>query len=81
MVINLVIGGVMKLVTDFPYENFPIKLTHKDGKDKKTCWFQCESHYQKYIDRHKLKPNDFEVITNNVEIVGKGTRRKSNKKR
>jgi hypothetical protein len=81
MVINSVIGGVMKLVIDFPYESFPIKLTHKDGKDKKTCWFQCVEHYQKYIDRHKLKPNDFEVITNNVEIVGKGTRRKSNKKR
>ena len=68
-------------MTDFPYENFPIKLVHKDGKDKKTCWFQCEAHFQKYIDRHKLVSKDYEVSTNNVEIMGKSTRRKSAQKR
>ena len=68
-------------MTDFPYENFPIKLIHKEGKDKKTCWFQCEAHYQKYIDRHKLKPSDYEVSTNGLALVGKGTGTKSKQKR
>ena len=34
----------------------------------------------KYIDRNKLEPKDYEVLTNNVEIVGKGNRRKGRKK-
>jgi hypothetical protein len=62
---------------DFPYESFPIKLVHKDGKDKKTCWFQCVEHFEKYINRSKLTAKDYEVKTNGVEIVGKSTRRKS----
>lgn len=67
-------------MTNFPYSMFPIKLTHMDGKDKKTCWFQTEDHMNKYIDRNKLEPKDYEVLTNNVEIVGKGNRRKGRKK-
>jgi hypothetical protein len=39
----------------FPYDTFPIRLEHPDGKDKKICWFQCEWHLDKYIDRHKIK--------------------------
>jgi hypothetical protein len=67
-------------MTDFPYSMFPIKLIHIDGKDKKTCWFQSENHMDKYIDRMKLDPKEYEVFTNNVEIVGKVTRRKGRKK-
>jgi len=68
-------------MSDFPYEMFPIKLVHVEGKYKKTCWFQCENHLQKYLDRSKLSPKDYEIKTNNVEIVGKGNRRKSTQKR
>lgn len=46
---------------DFPYDMFPIRLEHKDGKDKKTCWFQCQSHFEKYVNRYKLKPKDCKV--------------------
>ena len=31
-------------MSDFPYDSFPIKLTHKEGKIKKLCWFQCVEH-------------------------------------
>lgn len=39
----------------FPYyETFPYRLEHKEGKGKKLCYFQHESHVVKYIERHKL---------------------------
>lgn len=71
----------LNLMTDFPYSNFPIKLVHAEGKNKKTCWFQSQNHLDKYLERSKLKPKDYEVFTNNVEIVGKSTRRKSTPKK
>ena len=46
----------------FPYGTFPVKVIHKDGKDlldKKTCYFQTEDHAKKYIDRSKLKKNQY----------------------
>lgn len=67
-------------MTDFPYSMFPIKLTHMEGTNKKICWFQSENHLNEYIVRTKLKPKDYEVLTNNVEIVGKKSGRKGRKK-
>lgn len=43
---------------------FPHQLKHKDGKDgkeEKLCWFECVEHMQKYIQRHQLKPKDYEI--------------------
>ena len=71
----------MKTTIEFPYSNFPIKLVHPEGKNKKICWFQCQDHLDKYLERSKLTPKEYEVFTNNVEIVGKGTRRKSTPKK
>lgn len=68
-----------KDASKFPYETFPIRLDHLDGKDKKTCWFQCEDHFIKYITRYKL--TQYEAITNDMAIVGKSDRRKSTQKR
>jgi len=39
----------------FPYESFPIRLEHDDKqKGRMTCFFQCEEHLEKYIERGKL---------------------------
>jgi len=67
-------------MSDFPYNGFPIRVSHIEGKIKKLCWFQCVEHFEKYIERHKLKPNDYEVSTNGVALVGKGTGRKGTQK-
>ena len=51
--------------THFPHTQFPIKIIHKDGKelqDTKTCYFQNESHAQKYIDRCKFKKTDYQIF-------------------
>ena len=43
----------------FPYETFPYRLEHFEGKGKKVCWFSHESHVHKYIERHKLAKKDY----------------------
>ena len=71
----------MKEKEKFPHENFPFRLQYKEEKNTKICWFQCEDHLNKYLERSKLNPKDYKIETNGVEIVGKGTRRKSTQKR
>ena len=49
----------------FPYEQFPVKIIHKDGKDMsdtKTCYFQSEHYAQKYIVRCKFKKTDYQMF-------------------
>jgi hypothetical protein len=49
---------------DFPFDQFPWKLVHKDGKDGKEvrkCYFQSEEHRQKHIERYKLKKNEIKL--------------------
>jgi hypothetical protein len=52
----------------FPYETFPWRLeVNKDHHSVKgialtVCHFQCEEHLQKYLDRYKLKPKDYQVL-------------------
>ena len=50
---------------EFPHSGFPVKVIHKDGKDlkdKKTCYFQCEEHAKKYIERCKFKKKDYTIV-------------------
>jgi hypothetical protein len=49
---------------EFPHPGFPIKIVHNDGKnlkDKKTCYFQCESHAKKYIEKCNFKKKDYTI--------------------
>ena len=71
-------------IEKFPHIGFLFRLEYTDGKEKKTCWFQCESHLTKHITRYKLK--DYEATTNHVAFMGesiggkgtqKGSRRRS----
>jgi hypothetical protein len=50
---------------EFPHSGFPVKVVHKDGKDlkdSKTCYFQCEAHAKKYIERSKFKKKDYKIL-------------------
>ena len=57
----------MKEVNLFPYETFGFRLEHKD--DGKVCWFSCQEHLDKYIDRHKLKPKEVKLDYKNGKPV------------
>lgn len=67
------------MTEEFPYKMFPIKLTHKEGKDKKTCWFQCSAHLDTYIKKNNLKPKDYEVKSNSIELVKKTKKTRTKK--
>lgn len=45
----------------FPFDQFPWKLIHKDGNEKRTCYFQNEGHMKKHIERYKLKKKDYQA--------------------
>ena len=38
----------------FPYENHPYRLEFGEKKEKTVCFFSCEEHLQKYLNRYKL---------------------------
>jgi len=53
----------------FPYESMPWRLEHADGPKvgrakapSKVCYFHCKENAQKYITRHKLKKNTYELV-------------------
>ena len=46
---------------EFPYDQFPWKLIHKDGKENRTCYFQTEDHMKKHIKRYQLKKKDIKL--------------------
>jgi hypothetical protein len=39
----------------FPYDTFPIRLEHPDGKGTKICWFTCEWDLDNYIKQYSIK--------------------------
>jgi hypothetical protein len=46
---------------EFPFDQFPWKLVHKDGKETRKCYFQTEEHRQKHIDRYHLKKKEIQL--------------------
>ena len=51
----------MKNDEEFPYDEFPWKLVHKDGKETRKCYFQTEDHMNKHISRYKLNKKDYKI--------------------
>ena len=38
----------------FPYENHPYRLEFGEKKNSTVCFFSCNEHLQKYLERYKL---------------------------
>ncbi len=38
----------------FPYDKFGFRLEFGDGKNPTICWFECQEHLDKYLERYKL---------------------------
>ena len=43
---------------EFPYEGFPVKLEHKEGKVTKTLYFEHEDDMKKYMTRYKINKKE-----------------------
>lgn len=58
----------------FPYEKFSIRLEFGEKKEITVCWFECQEHLDKYLERYKLDKRTIKVNYRDGEPV------KSNKK-
>lgn len=45
----------------FPYEKFTFRLEYKENKTPKICYFECQEHLDKYLNRHNLKKKDVKI--------------------
>ena len=45
----------------FPYENFPIRLQFGEKKEIIICWFECDEHLQKHLNRYKLDKRTIKI--------------------
>jgi len=68
----------------FPYETFPWRLeVNKDCHNVKgialtVCHFECEEHLQKYLDRYRLKPKDYQVLNRDGKSLKSSKKHKRN---
>ena len=69
---------------NFPYQTFPWRLeVNKDHHNVKgialtVCHFECEEHLQKYLDRYKLKPKDYQVSNRDGKSLKFSKKHKTN---
>ena len=69
---------------NFPYQSFPWRLeVNKDHHNVKgialtVCHFECEEHLQKYLDRYKLKPKDYQVLNRDGKSLKSSKKHKTN---
>ena len=72
----------------FPYENHPYRLEFGEKKERTVCFFSCEEHLQKYLNRYKLDKRTLKIdyrdgqpvqpSKKNQRSVEQGTKPKSN---
>lgn len=45
----------------FPYEKFGFRLEFGEKKNITVCWFECQEHLDKYLERYKLDKKDIKI--------------------
>ena len=45
----------------FPYEKFAFRLEFGDGKNPTICWFECQEHLDKYLERYRLDKRTIKI--------------------
>ena len=45
----------------FPYEKFGFRLEFGEGKNPTICWFECQEHLDKYLERYKLDSKTIKI--------------------
>lgn len=60
----------------FPHENHPYRLEFGEKKNITVCWFSCEEHLQKYLNRYKLDKRTIKIDYRDGEPVKAGKKHK-----
>lgn len=45
----------------FPYEKFAFRLEFGEKKNSTVCWFECQEHLDKYLERYKLDKRTLKI--------------------
>ena len=45
----------------FPYDKFGFRLEFGEGKNSTICWFECQEHLDKYLERYKLDSKTIKI--------------------
>ena len=60
----------------FPYEKFGYRLEFGEKKNTTICWFECEEHLQKYLERYKLDKRTIKIDYRDGEPVVRSKKHK-----
>jgi len=60
----------------FPYEKFGFRLEFGEKKNSTICWFECQEHLDKYLERSKLDKRTIKIdYRDEPVVVGKKHKR------
>lgn len=62
----------------FPHENHPYRLEFGEKKNTTVCFFSCEEHLQKYLERYKLDKRTVKIDYRDGEPIKSGKTNKTN---
>ena len=53
----------------FPYDKFGFRLEFGEKKNPTICWFECQEHLDKYLERYKLDKKNLKIDYRDGEPV------------
>ena len=62
----------------FPYENHPYRLEFGEKKNPTICFFSCEQHLDKYLERYKLDKRTLKIDYRDGKPVKSGEKQQNN---
>ena len=60
----------------FPYDKFGYRLEFGEKKNSTICWFECQEHLDKYLERYKLDKRTIKIDYRDGEPVDTSKKRK-----
>ena len=61
----------------FPYESFGYRLEFGEKKNTTVCWFECQEHLDKYLERYRLDKRTIKLDYRDGEPVKSGKANKN----
>jgi len=53
----------------FPYEKFAFRLEFGEKKNPTICWFECQEHLDKYLERYRLDKRTIKIDCRDEPVV------------
>jgi len=60
----------------FPYEKFGFRLEFGEKKNTTVCWFECQEHLDKYLERYKMDKRTIKIDYRDGKPVDTSKKRK-----